>query len=319
VNGASDSTAIATTATASSSRAGRGAGYVGRFAPSPTGALHLGSLVAALGSYLDARRNSGRWLLRIEDLDTPRVRPGCADQMLRTLEQLGLLWDGEVQYQSRRRALFEEAVAQLERLGLTYHCVCTRRMRGELEVSAYPGTCRQRQRAPGGAAALRFRIDDAASISFDDRLQGRCQFALRDLGDVIIRRRDGIFAYQLAVVVDDGAQQITDVVRGSDLLESTAWQLQMQQALNIPMPRYAHLPLVVEPSGEKLSKSARALSLRPGQAGAELIRALNLLRQTPPADLVCERPETILRWAIEHWMPANLERVQKAAAPVKQS
>jgi glutamyl-Q tRNA(Asp) synthetase len=189
-------------------------------------------------------------------------------------------------------------------------------MRGEFEASAYPGTCRDRA-APEGAAALRFRVADAETVRFEDRLQGACEFALRSLGDVVIRRRDGIIAYQLAVVVDDGAQQITDVVRGADLLESTAWQIQLQRALGLATPRYAHLPLVVEPSGAKLSKSCRALSLVPEQAGQELMEALNLLRQSPPAQLAQESPRTILGWAIEHWTPVNLERVQKAPATVK--
>jgi glutamyl-Q tRNA(Asp) synthetase len=244
------------------------------------------------------------------------VRPDGADQILRTLTQLGFEWDGEVQYQSRRLHLFEEAIAELQRLGLTYGCVCTRRMRGEFEASAYPGTCRNR--APSQApAALRFRVADGETVHFEDRLQGLCHFALGSLGDVVVRRRDGIVAYQLAVVIDDGAQQITDVVRGADLLESTAWQLQLQRALGLPAPRYAHLPLVVEPSGEKLSKSSRALSLKLEKAGQELIEALNLLRQAPPAELAQESPKTILGWAIEHWTPVSLERVQKAAAAVK--
>ena len=248
-------------------------GYVGRFAPSPTGPLHLGSLVAALGSYLDARQHGGRWLLRIEDLDAARVHPGCADEIQRTLEHLGLHWDGPVEYQSHRGALYEEAIQALGERALTYACHCTRRTLAAGEDGAYPGTCRDRPQAQG-PAALRFRVDDAASVSFIDRFQGPAQFAMRALGDVIIRRRDGIIAYQLAVVVDDAQQGVTDVVRGADLLPSTPWQLLLQRALALPTPSYGHLPVVVEPDGAKLAKSRRSLPthrLLPSSAGRSII------------------------------------------------
>jgi glutamyl-Q tRNA(Asp) synthetase len=244
------------------------------------------------------------------------VRPGCADEIQRTLGQLGLHWDGEVEYQSRRRSLFEEAIAELTRQRLTYACQCTRRMLGEFEESAYPGTCRNRA-VGNGATAVRFRVNETDTMRFTDRFQGPCEFAMRLLGDVVIRRRDGVFAYQLAVVVDDAAQGITDVVRGADLLESTAWQIPLQRALGLPTPRYAHLPLVVEPGGEKLSKTRRSVSVQPGRASRELVGALNLLRQAPPEALLQETPQTILGWALGHWKPVNLERVQKVAAPVK--
>jgi glutamyl-Q tRNA(Asp) synthetase len=189
-------------------------------------------------------------------------------------------------------------------------------MRGEFEDSVYPGTCRDRLMS-NGAAALRFRVNEAETVYFTDRFQGPCEFAMHTLGDVVIRRRDGVFAYQLAVVVDDAAQGITDVVRGADLLKSTAWQILLQHALGLPTPRYAHLPLVVEPDGEKLSKTLRSVSLQPERASRELLGALNLLRQAPPVALLQETPQTILGWALEHWKPANLERVQKATAPAK--
>jgi glutamyl-Q tRNA(Asp) synthetase len=236
--------------------------------------------------------------------------------MQRTLSQLGLHWDGEVEYQSRQLSLFEEAIAELRRRKLTYACQCTRRMRGEFEESAYPGTCRDRD-VSARPAALRFRVDAAETVRFTDRFQGPCEFALRTLGDVVIRRRDGVFAYQLAVIVDDAAQGVTDVVRGADLLESTAWQIPLQRALGLPTPRYAHLPLVVEPGGAKLSKSLRAVSLQPERASHELIAALNLLRQDAPAELLRETPQMIVKWALGNWKPANLERVQKATAAVK--
>jgi glutamyl-Q tRNA(Asp) synthetase len=290
-------------------------GYVGRFAPSPTGPLHLGSLVAALGSYLDARQRRGRWLLRIEDLDVARVRPGCAAEIQRTLENLGLHWDGPVEYQSRRRPLYDAAIEALARRALTYACDCTRRTLAESEDAAYPGTCRDRPvlTAP---AALRFRVDDAESVSFIDRFQGPAVFAMRALGDVIVRRRDGVIAYQLAVVVDDADQGVTDVVRGADLLPSTPWQLLLQRALGLPAPHYGHLPVVVEPDGAKLAKSRRSTPVDARRAGRQLIEALELLRHAPPPDLFDEKPAAILAWALNHWNPANLERVQKAAAPL---
>src|SRR5262245_58390033 len=214
-SGASARTATATTAIGNRPE-GRPA-YVGRFAPSPTGSLHLGSLVAALGSYLDARHHGGRWLLRMEDLDTPRVVPGCADAILRTLESFGLTWDGEVVWQSRRTELYRAATAQLNARGLTFEGSWPRRLRLENEDRGYPGTCRDNLSPTTlvpGATATRFRIDDA-TLTFEDRFQGPCEIPLRSMGDVVIRRRDGIFAYQLAVVVDDADQGITDVVRGA--------------------------------------------------------------------------------------------------------
>jgi glutamyl-Q tRNA(Asp) synthetase len=289
-------------------------GYVGRFAPSPTGPLHLGSLVAALGSYLDARQHAGRWLLRIEDLDSARVRPGCADDIQRTLEHLGLNWDGPVEYQSRRGALYEEAIHALGVRAVTYACHCTRRTLAAGEDAAYPGTCRDRPPAKG-PAALRFRVDEAETVSFIDRFQGPVQFALRALGDVIIRRRDGVVAYQLAVVVDDADQGVTDVVRGADLLPSTPWQLLLQRALALPTPSYGHLPVVVEPDGAKLAKSRRSMPVDARRASRQLIEALQLLRHPPPPELADEEPPAILAWALNHWNPANLERVQKAMAP----
>jgi glutamyl-Q tRNA(Asp) synthetase len=290
-------------------------GYVGRFAPSPTGPLHLGSLVAALGSYLDARQHHlGRWLLRIEDLDSPRVQPGCAAQIQRTLENLGLLWDGTVEFQSRRLGLYQARIDALQRDGLTYACECTRRTLAQGEDVAYPGTCRDRG-AIAGPAALRFRVDESETVSFTDRFQGPCGFAMHKLGDVIVRRRDGIVAYQLAVVVDDADQGITDVVRGADLLPCTPWQLLLQRALGLPAPRYGHLPLVVEPDGAKLAKSRRSLPLDAHHARRHLIEALRLLRHEPPSEFKDENPATIMAWALTHWNPANLERVQNATAP----
>src|SRR6185436_14668207 len=233
----------------------------GRFAPSPSGPLHFGSLVAALASWLDARAAGSRWLVRIGDLDHPRVQHGAADQILRTLDRLGLYWDGEVIFQSRRIALYEQALA---RPGDTYLCGCSRREIADSAVSlaadgaqVYPGTCRAGL-APGKTArALRVRI--AGTISFQDRVQGSLHQDLeREVGDFVLRRADGQFAYQLAVVVDDAAQGITDVVRGADLLESTPRQIYLQRLLGYATPRYLHVPVAIDARGDKLSKHTGA-------------------------------------------------------------
>ena len=279
--------------------------YTGRFAPSPTGRLHLGSLVAAVGSFLDARHQRGRWLVRIEDLDTARVVPGAADDILRCLERLGLAWDGTVEYQSRRLQLYEAALQQLRRRGLTFECSCPRSARGGAE-QGYPGTCRAGP-TRSGATATRFRVDRGAIVAFNDRAQGPVTLALDELGDVIVRRRDGLFAYQLAVVVDDAAQQVTAVVRGADLLDSTGWQLPLQQALGLAQPSHAHLPLIVK-SGIKLGKSRASV---PAEAGAHtLFGVLKLLQQQPPPQLRGAPVAALLEWAIQHW---NLESLRGIA------
>jgi glutamyl-Q tRNA(Asp) synthetase len=288
--------------------------YVGRFAPSPTGDLHLGSLVAAVGSYLDARHHGGRWLLRMEDLDTARLVPGCADRILRTLEQFALLWDGDVTYQSRNIDRYEAALEQLRRGGHTFECGCARRLRRESEDQGYPGTCRDK-RPEAGPTSTRFRIEERRTLTFDDRFQGPCRFDLRNLGDVVVRRRDGIFAYQLAVVVDDAAQKINYVVRGADLLASTAWQMSLQSALGLATPAYAHLPLLVEPDGAKLAKSRRSVSLDGARAGALLLAALKLLGQSPPPGLEFEAPASILEWSSAHWNPSAFRGIRALPIP----
>jgi glutamyl-Q tRNA(Asp) synthetase len=296
-------------------KAGEGL-YVGRFAPSPTGALHLGSLIAAVGSYLDARHHGGRWLLRIEDLDTPRVIPGCADQMLRTLEAFGLHWDGTVEYQSRRLDTYQAALDALRAQGRTFQCLCSRRQRQESESeTGYAGTCRERGIAHD-QGATRFRVDEDSRIAFDDGCQGPCEYALRDLGDVVIRRRDGVFAYQLAVVVDDAHQQITDVVRGADLIESTAWQIALQRALKVRTPRYSHLPLVVEPGGAKLAKSRRSVPADPSRATEQLRMALQLLRQNVTGSLDFESAPELLKWAASRWNRNEFQGLRTLDAPI---
>jgi glutamyl-Q tRNA(Asp) synthetase len=277
----------------------------GRFAPSPSGPLHFGSLVAALASWLDARAATSRWLLRIEDLDQPRVQPGAADEILRSLDRLGLYWDGEVTFQSRRVALYEQALARLRD---TYLCGCSRREIADSAVSlaadgaqVYPGTCRAGMPAGKTARALRVRV--AGTVSFDDRVQGSVKQDLeREVGDFVLRRADGQFAYQLAVVVDDADQGVTDVVRGADLLESTPRQIYLQRRLGFPTPRYLHVPVAIDASGDKLSKhtGARPIDRR------DLRRALRFLGQ-PPSETLQE--------AVSAWNPALIPLRRAAATP----
>jgi glutamyl-Q tRNA(Asp) synthetase len=256
-----------------------------------------------MGSYLDARRHGARWLVRIEDLDTPRVIPGCADEQLRVLDALGFEWDGEVLYQSTRRDAYREALRKLDSAGRLFRCSCTRKeLAGAEEGHGYPGTCRSGP-ARSGPTALRFRVSDGP-IHFDDIFLGP-----RDLpcmGDVVVERRDGIATYQLAVVVDDAYQGITRVVRGADLLDSTGWQLDLQAALGLPQPIYGHLPLLTEPDGGKLAKSRRSLSLDLSAIPALLTSTLTHLSQSPPPDLVHSTREDVWKWAFSNWNPQAL-------------
>jgi glutamyl-Q tRNA(Asp) synthetase len=271
----------------------------GRFAPSPTGPLHLGSLVAALGSWLFARAKGGRWLVRMEDLDTPRVVPGAADDILRTLERFGLTWDGEVVAQSQRTERYEEALRILRVKELVFPCACSRAdiaraasapVRGDESDAAdgagfvYPGTCRSGL-APGKATrAHRFRVPPGL-ITFKDLLFGSLsEDVAKSVGDFVVKRADGPYAYQLAVVVDDAAQGVTEVVRGADLLDSTVRQIALQRALSLPTPAYAHVPLVVGPDGKKLGKRDGALALDTldeARVRAAFAFALNALGQEP--------------------------------------
>ncbi len=258
--------------------------YVGRFAPSPTGPLHFGSLVAALASYEEARAARGKWRLRLDDLDQPRAQPGAADAILRALERLGFEWDGPVLVQSERLERYRAALDELTRRGLAYPCSCTRK---ELEDSAlaidgariYPGTCRGGL-APGKAArALRLRTH-SAPIGFADAIQGWVEQRVeQEVGDFVLRRADGIFAYQLAIVVDDMDQGVTDVVRGADLLDSTARQIHLQRLLGARTPHYAHVPVALNAAGEKLSKQTGARALDLADPKAELARARRFLGQ----------------------------------------
>jgi len=261
----------------------------GRFAPSPTGPLHFGSLVAAVGSYLSARSQGGAWLVRMEDLDPPREVKGAADDILRTLEAYGFEWDGEILHQSRRRDAYEAALDVLRQQDALYACGCTRKEIADssvhgIEGPVYPGTCRAGLAAGRSARALRVRTDRVV-IEFDDRVQGRQRSQLEsEIGDFVVRRADGFHAYQLAVVVDDAEQGITEIVRGADLLASTPRQIHLQRLLGLPAPGYLHLPAVLNAQGEKLSKQTQAEPLARIDPVPVLWQALAFLGQSPPPE-----------------------------------
>lgn len=284
--------------------------YRGRFAPSPTGLLHQGSLFAALASWLDARAAGGAWLLRMEDLDTPRVVPGAADAILAGLARLGLLHDGPVLCQSTRAAAYHEALQGLAARGLAYRCRCPR---SEVQ-GPYPGHCRDLG-ITDPDSAWRLRLDAFPQLSFQDRIQGEVGWSAAELGDPVLFRRDGLAAYQLAVVVDDAWQGITDVVRGADLLESTGWQLAIGQALGLPRLRYAHVPLLTEPGGAKLAKSRRSLPIAQLEPVPLLMQTLGLLG-LPMATAPAFGPVSdILLWAVQHWEPGRLAGVRALPLP----
>jgi glutamyl-Q tRNA(Asp) synthetase len=271
--------------------------YIGRFAPSPTGPLHFGSLVAAVASYLDARAQGGKWLVRMEDVDTPRSVPGADADILRMLEQFGFEWDGPVMYQSARTEAYREALDRLRRGGVAYPCSCSRKEVGD---PVYPGTCRNRLSDLGKPLAWRV-LADPVVVSFRDRWLGRQQQNLaEEVGDFVVLRSDGLFAYQLAVVVDDAAQGVTDVVRGADLLDSTPRQIWLQRQLGLPLPRYLHVPIATNAAGEKLSKQTLAPALCVEDAESELRAALGFLGQEVPGEAGLSARE-ILAWAAMRW------------------
>ncbi|BFT59594.1 tRNA glutamyl-Q(34) synthetase GluQRS [Pseudomonas moorei] len=273
--------------------------YIGRFAPTPSGHLHFGSLVAALASYLDARSVGGRWLMRMEDLDPPREEPGAQAAILKALESYGFEWDGEMVRQSDRHDAYAEVLNRLFNQGLAYACTCSRK---QLEPyhGIYPGLCRNAGHGTEDAA-IRIRVPEL-DYHFIDRVQGAFHQHLgRDVGDFVIRRRDGLYAYQLAVVLDDAWQGITDIVRGADLLDSTPRQLYLQELLGLRQPRYLHIPLITQPDGNKLGKSYRSPPLTTDQATPLLLRALRALGQNPGNELAYATPREVLNWGITHW------------------
>ncbi|WP_125717151.1 tRNA glutamyl-Q(34) synthetase GluQRS [Pseudoalteromonas rubra] len=280
--------------------------YRGRFAPSPSGALHFGSLIAALASFLDAKVNQGQWLVRMEDIDTPRVVAGAADDILRTLEAYGLHWDGDVVYQSQRHDLYQDVLAQLSKADLTYPCSCTRKALKQ-RGGTYDNHCRARQLTTEGNA-LRL-IQTQPVYAFTDLLQGEVKLnAAQAEEDYIVKRRDGLFAYQLVVVVDDIDQQITRVVRGADLLEPTARQIGLFRQLSGAAPDYAHVSLAVAQPGFKLSKQNHAPAIDNTRPQPALCAALGFLGLPVPADLQQDSVAQILRWAQQHFSLQALPR-----------
>ncbi len=292
--------------------------YRGRFAPSPTGPLHFGSLVAALASYLEARQQQGEWLLRMEDLDTPRNMPGAADAILRSLEAFGFEWDGAVVYQSERHDLYAAALARLQEDGLVYPCGCTRKEIADsaihgIEGAIYPGTCRSGLPPGKTARAWRIRAENR-TIGFDDAIQGHvAQNLARDIGDFVLKRADGFYAYQLAVVVDDADQGITHVVRGADLLDSTPRQIYLQQVLGLPAMHYAHIPVVLNAQGEKLSKQTQAAAVDDRQPATQLWQALDFLQQSPPAAIRNAPLADIWQWADQNWQLSRIKPTKLSA------
>ncbi|WP_127224007.1 tRNA glutamyl-Q(34) synthetase GluQRS [Neisseria meningitidis] len=290
--------------------------YTGRFAPSPTGLLHIGSLLTAAASYADARSNGGKWLVRMEDLDPPREMPGAASHILHTLEAFGFEWDGEVAYQSRRYALYEETLCRLQTAGLVYPCHCSRKdwqagARRGADGFVYNGRCRhpgQRPAPQGKQPAWRIRVPDRIIGFSDGIVGGYAQNLARDIGDFVLLRADGYWAYQLAVVADDAEQGVTHIVRGQDLLVSTPRQIYLQQCLGVPTPQYAHLPLLTNAQGQKWSKQTLAPAL-------DLNRREQLLRQVfrylkLPEAPETDRPAELLDWAVAHW---DMDKVPKHA------
>jgi glutamyl-Q tRNA(Asp) synthetase len=284
--------------------------YRGRFAPSPTGPLHFGSLASAVASYLQARSNHGIWLVRIEDIDPPREVPGSSNDILRTLEQHGLNWDDSVLYQSEQTERYLSALDSLDHQQLLYRCQCSRktiaRSQQQLGISIYPGTCRERRIESNTTFAIRIKTQDI-NIAFVDRIQGSHQQNLAsDVGDFVLRRADGWIAYQLAVVVDDAFQGITEVVRGSDLLDNTPRQIMLQNSLSLLTPHYAHHPVAANQKGEKLSKQSHANPVDQTPPLQNLHKVLDFLGQNPPDHNDFSRPEELRDWAINHW---NLKSV----------
>lgn len=287
-------------------------GYIGRFAPSPSGPLHFGSLVTALASYLDAKAKNGQWLVRMEDLDPPREQPGAASAILQCLDDHGLHWDGEVIYQSQRSDAYQACLDALLQAELAYPCSCSRQ---DLTAMGgiYDGRCRTRQVDSKRICSLRLKLYDLPNristdlIQFEDLIQGMQTQNLRhQAGDQILKRRDGYYAYQLAVVVDDIAQGITHIIRGSDLLEVTGRQLFLFELLGAPQPAFGHVPLAVQANGQKLSKQNHAKAIDSKLASRNLWQGLLFLGQKPPADLADAAADELLAWAVGHWQRSSV-------------
>ncbi len=288
--------------------------YIGRFAPSPTGPLHFGSLVAAVASYCDAKANGGKWLVRIEDLDKPREVPGAADAILRTLEAFGLHWDDAVVYQSQRSQLYEAALADLKKQGLAYPCQCSRKtiqanaIHTGPEGAIYPGTCIDHPTPATQNTGWRMKTAGQTITVKDAILDSETQAIDQLFGDFVIKRADQAFAYQLAVVVDDAEQGINNVVRGADLWQSTSRQMLLQQALGYATPQYAHVPTIVNAQGQKLSKQTLAKAIESEDASRLIFEVLKLLNQQPPTELMQAGQSKLFKWAVENWLIASLPK-----------
>lgn len=285
--------------------------YRGRFAPSPTGPLHFGSLIAATGSYLQAKQQQGEWFIRVDDIDPPREQKGASEDILKTLEAFGFEWDGDVIYQSSRLQRYQDALTQLIEQGKAYFCSCSRKSimkkmgdkkeHGEL---VYPGFCRNgpliKPENPNDYST-RLRTDSQA-VSFTDSIQGKHSVNLEQhVGDFVLKRRDGHFAYHLAAGIDDAEQNITEVIRGADLLNCTSCQIHVQHSLNLQSPQYCHLPIVVNEFGQKLSKQHHAEPINPKDYATLLYKTLKFLGQMPPIELIDSNQTDIWRWAKAHW------------------
>lgn len=283
--------------------------YRGRFAPSPSGLLHFGSLISALASYLHAKSQQGQWLLRIEDIDPPREQAGASSEILKTLEAFGLCWDEEVLYQSKQSQIYLDVLAQLFQQKKSYYCQCTR---AQIKAAGgiYQGHCQSLNHPPLNSAV---RLNNPiGQYQYDDLVQGHvvCDQALAQ-EDFILLRKDGLFAYQLAVVVDDIYQGISHVIRGCDLLEPTARQLSFYQVLDCQSPQYGHIPLAVTSQGYKLSKQNKAPAINNQRPQPALLSALTFLGQQPPPELISSNVDDIIQWAIKHWSLAKVPKKQQ--------
>lgn len=290
--------------------------YIGRFAPSPTGPLHFGSLIAAVASYLEAKTHNGKWLLRMEDLDKPREIKGAADAILHCLDKFGFEWDGEVLYQSHRHDLYEYYFNALRNKALIYACTCTRKEIADasnqfgIDGVVYPQTCLHHPLKPDVSCAWRIKTN-SIDINFNDAIQGEIkQNPSQDVGDFIVKRADGLFAYQLAVVVDDAEQGVTDIVRGADLLDSTPRQIYLQRQIGFTTPHYAHVPIASNAAGEKLSKQTLATPLIIEQTTLQLYNALLFLGQQPPIEISHANINNLWTWAITNWQLINIPKIK---------
>jgi glutamyl-Q tRNA(Asp) synthetase len=284
--------------------------YIGRFAPSPTGPLHFGSLVAALASYLDARFHKGKWLVRIEDIDPPREQPGADQSIIQSLERLGFQWDESILYQSSRLEAYHDLLSELRHMEMLFPCTCSRKEIGKV----YKGKCNQRQfHSLNAPYAIRLKLGSRSNIEFLDRFRGKVSLNLKHaVGEFVVRRKDGLIAYQLAVVADDEYQDVTHIVRGADLIDSTFRQIYIQKVLGYRTPSYGHVPMITDLSGNKLSKQSHAPELDLGSPQACLISAMRALGQNPPNGLIHLSVVDLLAWGAENWKP---DQVGQAPIP----